>query len=287
MNAFLVDLRKNVVSPKFLISVLLMTMLCLMADAPQVSAREPLSVFDEIVKMRKEIWLDKGIDFSSASIFYQFDNSLWYSIVLPIIAAFPIVYNFSDEWFGDNYIMTLSRCGYKKYTFSKLSVAFITGFLVAVVGIAVFGIIVTFIFPSANDFIDGGSWNYDYAYTSPLYAMTAKVFNNAIVCGTYAFMAIFICLILKDKFFTLSIFMVINYFSMKLNIKFSNSVSLSNSKSRAIKALFPDDQINIYSIFPNELHISFYWYAAIILVIYLIITTVSFFLIKRRYTHAS
>ena len=59
MKAFWVDLKKNILSPNFIISVLLMALLCLLADAPTVSAREPLSILDEIVKMRKEIWLEK------------------------------------------------------------------------------------------------------------------------------------------------------------------------------------------------------------------------------------
>ena len=61
MKAFWVDLKKNILSPNFIISVLLMALLCLLADAPTVSAREPLSILDEIVKMRKEIWLEKGM----------------------------------------------------------------------------------------------------------------------------------------------------------------------------------------------------------------------------------
>ena len=76
MNAFWVDLKKNILSPNFIISVLLMALLCLLADAPTVSAREPLSILDEIVKMRKEIWLEKGSEFSSISVLYHFDNSI-------------------------------------------------------------------------------------------------------------------------------------------------------------------------------------------------------------------
>lgn len=287
MKAFFVDLKKNIFSPKFIISILLMVLLCLLADAPTVSAREPLSIFDEIIKMRKEIWFDKGTDFSSIAISYRFDNSLWYNIVLPIIAAFPVVYNFSDEWFGDNYIMTLSRCGYKKYTFAKFSAAFITGFLIAAIGIAMFGIIICGIFPSLNEFGEGASWYYDSAYKSAGYAVAAKIINNSLVCGIYAFLALFICLVLKDKFFTLSIFMVINYFSTKLDVKFMNTVSLADSKNRALRALFPSNQTLVYSILPNELNISFYWYIAIVFVMYAVITIISFLLIKRRYKYAS
>lgn len=287
MKAFYVDLKKNIFSPNFIISILLMVLLCLLADAPTVSARDPLSILDEIIKMRKEIWFDRGTDFSSSAISYRFDSSLWYNMVLPIIAAFPVVYNFSDEWFGDNYIMTLSRCGYKKYTFAKFSAAFITGFSVAVIGIAVFTIIVSGIFPSLDEFGEGASWYYDSAYESARYAIAAKVMNNSLVCGMYAFLALFVCLILKDKFFTLSIFMVINYFSTKLDVKFMNSVSLSENKNRALRALFPNNQTLVYSIFPNELNISFYWYIAIVLFIYAVISLSSFLLIKRRYKYAS
>lgn len=286
MNSILVDLRKNIISPNFVLSVLLMMLLCLLSDAPTVSAREPLSVLDEIVKMRKEIWIEEGVRFSAQAIVYNFNNSIWYSVVLPIIASFPVLYNFSDEWFGDNYIMTLSRCGYGKFTISKLLSAFITGIMTTFIGIAIFGIIVSLIFPQADN-LNEKSMIFDSAYLSYKSALTAKIINNSIVCGIYASLSIFVCLVLKDKFFTLSVFMVLNYFSMKLNNKFTLSVSMAEESNRAKKAFFPDEQVNIYSIFPNYLHISFYWYVVCILVIFIIISLLSYVMIRRRYKYAS
>ena len=183
--------------------------------------------------------------------------------------------------------MTLSRCGYKKYTFAKFSSAFITGFLVAAIGIATFNIIVYKIFASLSEFGEGASWYYDSTYKSAGYAVAAKVINNSLVCGMYAIIALIICLIIKDKFFTLSIFMVINYFSTKLDVKYMNSVPLTDSKNRALRALFPNNQTLIYSIFPNELNISFYWYLVFVFVMYVVITIISYLLIKRRYKCAS
>ncbi len=287
MNAFFVDLKKNIISPKFCISILLMVLLCLLADAPSVSAREPLSIFDEIIKMRKDVWLDKGIDFSAPAVFYRFDNSLWYDIVLPIIAAFPVVYHFHDEWFGESYIMTLSRCGYKKYAFSKLSAAFVSGFMTAIIGIAVFGVTIFCIFPSVNNFTDAGDWYYGGIYASSMHAIFAKGLNHALVCGMYALSSIFICLLLKDKFFTLSIFMVLNFFSMKLEIKFTNSVLFTNERYRVLRVLFPGSQTEIHSIFPSELHISFYWYIMSIIVVCVVMSIISYRIIKRRYKYAS
>lgn len=287
MNAFWVDLKKNILSPNFIISVLLMALLCLLADAPTVSAREPLSILDEIVKMRKEIWLEKGSEFSSISILYHFDNSIWFNIILPIIAAFTVVYHFSDEWFGDNYILTLYRSGYKKYTFAKFSSAFITGFLVALTGIFLFGLVVFGIFPSLREFGDGTDWYFDSAYQTGGSALIAKILNHSFVCGEYAFLSLFVCLILKDKFFTLSIFMVVNYFCVKLDVKFMNTVSLTDSKNRALRGLFPNNQTELYTILPSELHISFYWYIGVMFLLFAIITLISFFLIRRRYKYAS
>lgn len=287
MKSFMVDLKKNILSPNFIISILLMTFLCLLADAPNVSAREPLSVFDEIVKMRRAIWLDKGTDFSSISIFYHFDNSLWFNIVLPIIAAFTVVYHFSDEWFGDNYILTLYRSGYKKYTFAKLSAAFITGFLVALIGLSIFGLIILNVFPSINEFGDGAFWYYDSAYSSAYSAVIAKIINTSSVCGAYAFLSLFVCLLLKDKFFTLSLFMVVNYFSVKLDVKFMNSVSLADSKNRALRGFFPNNQTLLYSIIPNEFNISFYWYLGVVWLLFIVTTILSFLIIRRRYKYAS
>lgn len=287
MNAFIVNLKKYVFSSEFLISITLMVLLCLLADAPLVSARDPLSVLDEIVKMRREVWLKNGSQFCYESIWFNFDNSLWYGIVLPIIAAFPIVYNFSDEWFSDNYIMTLSRCGYGKYAVSKCASAFVTGILTAVCGIAIFGIITAGVFPSLSDYGEGEELMYDLYYSSYWHSMLAKVVNHALVCGIYACLAILVCLILKDKFFTLSIFMVINYFSKKLDARYYITHDMSVEKNRALRAMFPSCQTNLHHLIPDNMHISFYWYALFSVGLCIIICVLSYFIIRRRYKYAA
>lgn len=253
-------------------------MLCLLSDAPTVSAREPFSVFDEIVKLRNDVWMKQGYSFSSEAIFANFDNSLWYVIVLPIISAFPIVYNFSDEWFGDNYIMTLSRVGYKKYVFGKLLSAFLTGALTAIIGIMVYGAIVYGIFPSADSFD---------SERIAIYLIIAKIINNALVCGMYAALSILVCLVLKDKFFTLSIFMVLNYFSSKLEIKYQNAVDMSLEKNRFIAGIFPSRHTSLYYVIPENVHISFYWYVVFVIAALTATAIISYCIIRRRYKYAA
>lgn len=282
------DIKKNIYSPKFLISIFLVFLLCLLSDAPSVSARVPLSVLDEIVKMRREIWLEKGIRFSAPSVFFGFDYSIWYSVILPVIAAFPVIYNFSDEWFGDNYIMTLSRSGYKKYTIGKFLSAFITGFMTAILGLLLFGITVSLIFPSVNEFANAEQLYLNGAYAEPAKAIAAKVINNSLICGFYAVSAIFLCLIIKDKFFSLSVLMVINYFSMKLEIKFMNSEAfLNNEEIRWLRIFFPNCQKDMYYFFPDYFNISFCYYIPIVVLLCLGISVISFYLIKRRYRYGS
>ena len=282
------DIKKNIYSPKFLISIFLVFLLCLLSDAPSVSARVPLSVLDEIVKMRREIWLEKGVRFSAPSVFFGFDYSIWYSVILPVIASFPVIYNFSDEWFGDNYIMTLSRSGYKKYTIGKFLSAFITGFMTAILGLLLFGITVSLIFPSVNEFANAEQLYLNGAYAEPAKAIAAKVINNSLICGFYAVFAIFLCLIIKDKFFSLSVLMVINYFSMKLEIKFLNSEAfLNNEEIRWLRIFFPNCQKEIYYFFPDYLNISFCYYIPIVVLLCLGISAISFYIIKRRYRYGS
>lgn len=282
------DIKKNIYSPKFLISIFLVFLLCLLSDAPSVSARVPLSVLDEIVKMRREIWLEKGIRFSAPSVFFGFDYSIWYSVILPVIAAFPVIYNFSDEWFGDNYIMTLSRSGYKKYTIGKFLSAFITGFMTAILGLLLFGITVSLIFPSVNEFVNAEQLYLNGAYAEPAKAIASKVINNSLICGFYAVFAIFLCLIIKDKFFSLSVLMVINYFSMKLEIKFMNSEAfLNNEEIRWLRIFFPNCQKDMYYFFPDYFDISFCYYIPIVVLLCLGISAISFYLIKRRYRYGS
>lgn len=287
MNVFWVDLKKSVLSPKFVLSVLLMLLLCLLADAPIVSAREQLSILDEIIKHKSEVWIDTGVYFSSPAIFFRFDQSIWYSIILPVIASFSVIYNFFDEWCGDNYILTLSRCGYIKYSLGKLLSAFFTGALTALFGLFLFGFITAAVFPSLKIYTNSEEIYFDASYFNPLSAIIAKVINNVLLCGFYAVLSILLCLIIKDKFFTLCSLMVINYFSMKLEDKFENSKYFLKENNRVLKILFPDCQNELYSLFPNYCGISFYWYVPIIIFSCLAITFISYCIIKRRYKYAS
>ena len=288
MNALIKDVKQNIFSPKFIIGALLIFLLCLMSDAPAVSARVPLSVFDEITKMRYDVWLDKGIQFSSLSVFFGFDNSVWYSIVFPVIAAFPVIYNFSDEWFGDNYIMSLSRCGYKKYTIGKFVSAFITGMMTAVCGLLLFGLTVFAVFPSSSEFGGAQQLFLSGVYSEPLNAVIAKALNSALVCGACAVLSLFLCLVIRDKFFTLGILMAAFYFSDKLNTKFINSdLFINNEDIRWLCILFPSRQKDIYDLFPDYLGISFYYYVIAVALIAAVLGIVSYHLIKRRYRYGS
>lgn len=287
MRVFITELKKNIISLRFVMSVLLLFLLCLMADAPSAMERVPLSILDEIVKFRRDYWIEKGSAFCSESVLAQFDNSIWYSIILPVIAAFPVVYGFYDEWFGDYYIFTLPKAGYKKYAFGKFSAAFCTGLLTAVCGILIFAAVVFIIFPSTNEYSQADWYTYADIYSKPCEMIIAKIINNAVLCGFYALSSLLIVLIIKDKFFTLSLFMVINYFSMKSGTKFLNSSKFLEGNNRAFRILFPHWQGNNYYLLPEDLKVSFYLYIPFILFICLIFNVISYFIIKRRYRYAS
>lgn len=285
MKVLFIDIKKSIISPKFLFGVILILLLCLLSDAPSVSSRNPMSVLDEIVRMRRSVWLEKGSGFCNLNIIYNFNRSVWYPIVLPVIAAFPAVYSFCDEWFGENYFMTLSRCGYKKYAFSKTVSSFFSGFCMFLGGLLLFSLISFVIFPQQSEYKNMNLHFENYRTFEEI--IVSKIINNAVLCGLYSVVSMMICLILRDKFFTLSLLMVIQYFSTKLDVKFQNYQMEHNTPHMLkYRILFPDQHGNLYSLLPSY-GIPFYWYLCFVLVVMICVMYCIYFIIRRRYKNAS
>lgn len=285
MKVLFTDIKKSIISPKFLFGVILILLLCLLSDAPSVSSRNPMSVLDEIVRMRRSVWLEKGSAFCNLNIIYNFNSSVWYPIVLPVITAFPAVYSFCDEWFSDNYFMTLSRCGYKKYAFSKTVSSFFSGVCIFLGGLLLFSLIAYAIFPQQNEYRNVDLYFGNYRTFGE--SLVIKIINNSVLCGLYSVISMTICLILRDKFFTLSFLMVIQYFSTKLDIKFQTyQMEHNNPNMMKYRILFPDQHDNLYSLLPSY-GISFYWYLYFALAVMFIIMLCIYFIIRRRYKNAS
>lgn len=284
MKIFNVDLKKNILSPKFLAGVFLIFFLCLLSDAPIISSRNPLSVFDEIIKYRYEYWLKNGAQFCNLSIIYNFDNSLWYSIVLPVIATFPIICNLNDELTSNNYMMVLSRCGYTKYIFSKILSAFATGVFVIIIGLSIYSTVILITFPSINEYTDKSQLFFCEEYSNIFQALYFKVLNNSLLCGEYGAFSIFLYLLLSDNFYTMIVMLLINYFSMKIEAKFINNTELFLENSNyKFQVLFPNAQTNMYIYIPSYYNISFYWYIVITSTFIVIFSLLSFYLLRRIY----
>lgn len=279
MKILFVDLKKSIFSPQFLISILLFLLLFLLSDAPSLSVKNPMSVLDEIVRFRREKWIEGGTSFYSASILYHFDNSLWYSILLPVLSSISALYTFKSEWFSDSYIFSLSRSGYKKFTISKSVASFMTGTLSFLCGILIYAAIVCSIFPSIKDFGENAVSSFD------LHMFIDKIINNALLCGICGVSSLLFMLIIKDDFFTICLYVAIEYFSMKCEIKFMNSEKFVERNNKQLLVFFPSRFKDIYWLFPKSIHISFYWYLIIVTMLAVIICVFTYIFIKRRYNY--
>ena len=279
MKVFIVDLKKNILSPQFIISVFVFLLLFLLSDAPLISPRNPMSVLDEIVRFRKDKWIEKGTEFFYLNILFRFDNSLWYSIVLPVLSSFSALYSFKNEWFTDSYVFTLSRYGYKQFAFSKMLASFFTGLLSFLCGILLFLMITYLIFPKADSFGDSITLSFNY------HLFCDKIICNAILCGMYGMLSILFLLLIKDYFFTLCLYVVIEYFSMRAENKLQNMIMEEQWENRTLLLLFPNRFNDMYYLIPDYTNISFYWYIPLTAVIGAIMALIALILIKRRYKY--
>lgn len=273
MNAILTNFKK-VLKLRMLLSVLAVTALCFFSHMITYDYDAPPTLLEHTINAL----FKNELRYTRQEIISNFDTSYWFYTVLPVIVSMPAVADFYEEWFGGGFYLNVHRQQIFKYCVSKAVVYSTNAAAIFLVGAGLFIIPVTLVFPGENAHIlseiyPGGFSAY----------MLTRLLNAAAASAVCPLVTLVILILIKEKFLALSIPMLINYITAQIG-NFLNIKSFTDDKPylHKIVALLPYYQFSQSMGFEYTFGIPFWvWYIAWALSLVLI-TTVLFYLVKRR-----
>lgn len=145
------DLNKTIINIGFLGAVLLTAVLCFTAPTyHDLTTDRSYSVFESFFSFKRE-FIESDTQFASVNVF---QNGLggYITMFLPIIVAFPFMVSFCAERNSGLMRFTISRTGCLRYYLSKFLSVIIGGGLAAMLGYALYGLVVYGFFPNLNSY---------------------------------------------------------------------------------------------------------------------------------------
>lgn len=152
-----VNLRRTLGSSAFWYCVLASFALCFTAViAKDDKTNDDLMVLQ--VLFRPEI-IERSVELNALSVFRSAGGT-WFSMFVPILAAFPFVPTIINNRITQSARFTISRIGKRRYQLGNIISTFLSGGAAVVLGYVLFGIAVWLLFPSIGDYSEQAAASY-------------------------------------------------------------------------------------------------------------------------------
>lgn len=294
----IIDIKNGISSAlcsfRFWVAVLVVFFLCLCSNTMGVGAgREETVVWNMLLHDTQEGLYSQGEEYSAYYVIMSFRNMEWFAVLLPLVAAFPFLHNFADEWLTGNYYMGIARQGRRHYALVKMFAAAITGCLVICSGVLMYVAVVTLKFPSYESFhlMEDEStvaFLYGAGKSQRLLAFIKSLLHVGMLGGISSMVALLLVTACKDRFFALTIPMMAAYLSTKaanyylLFVRNTYGWETPPLKVELMELLIPSMYLNLEQSFRYWFGISdFFWYGYLLLIM-LLLTIVMCCIAERR-----
>lgn len=145
------DLNKTIINLGFFGAVIITFILCFTASAyVDDMVGKSYSVFEALFTLDKSL-IESDFTFASIRLF-SIGLTGYVKMFLPIIVAFPFMVTFCAERNSGLMRYSITRTGKLRYYLSKFTASLIGGGLATMLGLALYGIVVFFLFPSVSDY---------------------------------------------------------------------------------------------------------------------------------------
>lgn len=203
MKSMWVEMRKVVLSPYFLVGVLVFAGMCFTSNvAYDIHTGEEYTVFDMILRVFRGDPPDENF---AEELMMVHAFSGWLVQFVGIIVAFPFVRVLCDERRSTAKRLCIYRTGVFRYTLDKFVVALCSSALVAAVGYLLFAGIVMTIFPSATQLGSPLAESYSDAY------LWKEVLSVALVGMSAGVLPLVIAAFTDDKYFCICLPVLVQY----------------------------------------------------------------------------
>lgn len=192
IRAFFTDFKKTL-NGKTVLAILLTALLCFFSTY-ETGETNPPTVAECLIELLKTSETKRHL--TAFNMLNSFDGGFWFYIILPVILSIPSVSVFYDEW-GSGYYFNIHRCGIFSYSLAKALAYSLNAFLCFAVGAAFFALPIVLVFPCEAE--------------ENLSLILLDFLNTAAVAAAYPLIAVELLILIKEKFFALSIPMLLNY----------------------------------------------------------------------------
>ena len=151
MKIFWADFRKVVLNSYFLLSALVVFLLCFTSNIyTDTSSGRTYTVFEALTSIDK-VLISKETSFASINVIKNAFSG-YNTMFMPIIAALPFMISFCTERSSGFMRFQITRCGRWKYYLSKFMAVLISGGLAVLTGVLLFAAVTNALFPPLSSY---------------------------------------------------------------------------------------------------------------------------------------
>lgn len=282
-------------SGKYVICALGVLLLCFTSRFPgnDVDSNE-ITLVAYFIYDQKQL-LQIGEMASSYSVAVSFRDMEWFIVLLPVLAAFPVISDFTEEWFSGNYYMAISRTTRKKYAIKWMIKVAIESFLCVICGIFIYVLLVYIKFPSYllyNCSFDESILANAYGYTCIERGITliCSAFHTGMLGAILAMLSVVVTVFCKNSFYAMSGLSLVEYFSKKLSSAYEGFLFYHYyekgeeipARYNLLRFFFPSNHLFYDQSFRKEFGIWYGVYLVILIVLSVFIVFLFYMQIRRR-----
>ena len=275
----------------FWVSTGLTVIICLLSEVYITGTAGNLSVWKAMVSIPREQLTD--VSYCAEIIFSKLNIQRWFVVLLPVLAGFPSIHIFFEEWFGGGYFFVIIREGRYRYASVKAVSAAICGGVSVFFGVVTYVLILYWHFPSLSQLPDEMSYIVDI-YGGPLGIFTAvgsEIGNIAAVAAMFPILSLILMVLLRQKFLALTIPMMVQYLSDRFtDLWYGTLWKIAQStgdmsifeKGGVWTMLFPSNQLGMSSTFTSKTGLPMFVYYIILFTLFLLFLRLFYALLERR-----
>lgn len=231
-----------------------------------------ISLYAWLHYSREELLL-MGEQASAYFMMVNFRDMEWFIVFLPLLAAFPTVSDFAEQWFSGYYYPSISRKTRKYYTTKWVFRAALQGFACVVCGILIYFVLVYCKFPHYEEFnLDAESsiiaMSYGTTALKRFATLFLMVFHTGLLAAIFAMSAVLLTVLCKDSFFAVSSLVLMEYFSAKLYAGYEGGLIeryyMQEQEvpvfNRILRFVFPSNHLYYDQSFSREYGIGYWFY---------------------------
>lgn len=276
------------------ITIIMTFLLCMCTELPKTSISEPVTVLSAFILIPYEDMLQSNM-LCAERVILRFMTGRWFPILLPVVAGFPSVYIFFDEWFGGGYYNAISRHGRTGYALSKSTSCALIGGTAVLLGCILYAVCVYLYFPHISDYPSAQIEQFYLSRTvdadNIFLEWGGLLWNVVAVTMVFALVDLIFVVVFREKFLALTTPMILQYLSERLT-DFWNGRLWQLSRERgdleifnrfsALTMLLPSNQLSMYYTFPYHTHLPIGVYYLILLGIFCLLMYGFHRLLERR-----